>query len=97
MPRHNNTTKSWEPSVTGAAQQHIQYDNNKLARETKVKTTVEGWLGEDDFPSLLNLINVQNEINLLVTCPVHGAMALAPKVLKMAHLQSAIDRILNDR
>ena len=68
-----------------------------MAREAKSKTTVEGWLGEDDFPSLLNLTNSRNEIDLLAACPVYGAMAAAPKALKMARLQSAIDKVLSDR
>ena len=80
-----------------AAQQQAQYDENKIAREVKSKTTVEGWLGVDDFPSLLNLTNARNEADLLAACPVYGAMAAAPKALKMARLQSSIDRILSDR
>jgi hypothetical protein len=80
-----------------AAQQQNQYEENKIAREAKSKTTVEGWLGVDDFPSLLNLTNARNETDLLTACPVYGAMAAAPKALKMARLQSAIDKILSDR
>ena len=51
----------------------------------------------DDFPSLLNLTNARNEADLLAACPVYEAMAAAPKALKMARLQSSIDRIISDR
>jgi hypothetical protein len=78
-------------------QQQAHYDANKLAKEEKVTTTVAGWLGEDDFPAVLNLTNTRNDPDLIVACPVYKAMAAAPKSLKMARLQSAIDKILGDR
>ena len=47
-----------------AAQQQAQYSETKLAKETKAASTVESWLGEDDFPALLNLTNWSQPISL---------------------------------
>ena len=38
-------------------QQQAQYDATKMAKESKSRTTVAGWLGEDDLPAVLNLMH----------------------------------------
>ena len=80
-----------------AVQQQGQYDKVTAAREAKATTTVESWLGEDDFPALLNLTNTRNEADLIVACSVYSSMAKAAKAYRMARLQSAIDKVLSDR
>ena len=40
---------------------------------------------------------MRNEADLIVTCPAYKAMVAAPKSLKMARVQSAIDKILGDQ
>ena len=80
-----------------AAQQQAQYSETKLAKETKAASTVESWLGEDDFPALLNLTNTRNEGDLIAACPVYKAMAAASKSMKMTRLQSAINKVRHAR
>ena len=80
-----------------ASQQQAQYEANKIAKEAKATTTVAGWLGDDDFPALLNITNTRNEADLISACPIYLAMASATKASKMARLQSAIDKILGNR
>ena len=80
-----------------ASQQQAQYDANRIAKEAKATTTVAGWLGDDDFPALLNITNTRNEADLISACPIYLAMASATKAMKMPRLQSAIDKILSNR
>ena len=80
-----------------ADQQQAQYDTNRLAKEAKATVTVAGWLGDNDTPCVLNNTNTCNKVDLIVTFPVFLEMVVAPRALKMAHLQSAIDKILGDQ
>ena len=49
-----------------ANKQQAQYDATKIAKEAKTTTAVAGWLGEDDFPAVLNLTHTRNEAYLIV-------------------------------
>ena len=59
--------------------------------------TVESWLGEDDYPALLNLANARNEADLIAVCSVYASMAKAANAYRMACLQSAIEKVLSDQ
>ena len=56
-----------------------------------------GWIGEDNFPAVLNLTHTRNEADLIVMCPAYEAMAAVAKSLKMDRLQYSIDKVLGNR
>ena len=50
-------------------QQQAQYVVKEISKEEKSTTSVVGWIREDNFPVVINLIHTRNEADLIVACP----------------------------